>query len=520
MINKIIKNRKAKKQLLKIKIGNPTINNNIHQFNKILFCPLNGTTINTIREEIIALSCKMRGADVSMLYLDTNIPISEFYNSNIKKLIYNEKIKKNIIHARKLGITTYKTSDYDLKNKEAEIPLHPESLKSLRYKGILIGDLIVASTVRTYLSNGPDWNNPDFIKTTRKVLKSAQMLTNLYNKLLDEIKPDKLVMSHGIYISWGILFRLARKKGIAVDVYGSSYRKDTLRFYHNTPNAPIPEGEWKSFKSKDLNNKQINLVNSYIKSRETQKDDNISLFDEEDNVSTNTINFLEKYKEKKIFCLFTNIAWDAFAFSEDQKFDSMNQWIKETIDFFNKRNDAALIIKIHPAEVFHKTPLEYRVRTYLDTLTLNKNILIINETERVKPFYLYNKINFGLIHISTVGIEMALQNISVLTSGAKGHYSNKGFTIDPISKEDYFNKLKQLISKELVFSPDIETAKKYMYFRFFREAINFDLINTHDTSTINSINIHSINDLEKGKNESLDIICSGILNNSKFININ
>ena len=164
--------------------------------------------------------------------------------------------------------------------------------------------------------------------------------------------------------------------------------------------------------------------------------------------------------------------------------------------------------------------MAYRVKTYLDTLTLNKNILIINETESVKPFSLYNKINFGLIHISTVGIEMALQNISVLTSGTKGHYSNKGFTIDPISKKDYFNKLKQLISEELVFSPDIETAKKYMYFRFFREAIHFDLISTHDTSTINSINIKSINDLKKGKNESLNIICSGILNNSKFINKN
>ena len=519
MINKILKNRKAKKQLLKLKFEEQNIIHN-NQFNKILFCPLNATTINTVREEIIALSCKIKGADVSMLYLDTDIPISEFYNSIIKKFIYNRKIIKNILHVEKIGIKAYKTSDFFIKEKKEELNFDTNSIKTLKYKEILIGDLVVSSTVRTYLSNGPDWNNPNFIKTTKKVLESAQILTDLYDKLLDKIKPDKLVMSHGIYISWGILFRLARKKGIAVDVYGSSYRKDTLRFYHNNPNAPIPDGEWLNFKYKDLNSEQTSLVNSYIKSRETQKDDNISLFNEEETISTNIINFLKEYKEKKIFCLFTNIAWDAFAFSEDQKFDSMNEWIKETIDFFNKRNDAALIIKIHPAEVYHKTPLKYRVKTYLNNLNIKKNILIINENENVKPFYLYNKINFGLIHISTVGIEMALQNISVLTSGAKGHYSNKGFTIDPISKKNYFNTLKKLISEELVFSPDIETAKKYMYFRFFREAIHFDLINTHDTSTINSINIKSINDLKKGKNESLDIICSGILNNSKFINKN
>ena len=516
MIIKKFKNWKAKYKLLRInKIDNISLKKN--QFNNILFCPLNAITINTIRESIIALTCKIQGANISMLYLDSDLPNSEFFKSQLDKLIYRIKVRNNIRFTKKLGINTYQTSNYK-RHKTEHLDFNVNTIEKLEYKGILIGDLVVASTVRTFLSNGPEWNNPKFINTIIKVLNSVPILVAQYNKILDESKPDKLVMSHGIYVSWGILFRLARKRGIPVDVYGSSYRKNSLRFYHNTPNAPIPAGEWEKFKSVDLNKIEMKILDSYISSRETHKDDNISLFDNNNYIPRHILDFLSKNKDKKIFCLFTNIAWDAFAFSEEKRFESMNEWIKETINYFNTRNDAALIIKAHPAEIYHKTPKKYRVRTFINTLKLNNNILLITEKEKIKPFWLYKKINFGLIHISTVGIEMALQNIPVLTSGANGHYSNKEFTIDPKSKKEYFNKLSQLITNKLVFLPDINAAKKYMYFRFFREAIDFDVITIDNPSTINSINIDSLEDLKKGKNKNIDIICNGILNNDEFIN--
>lgn len=516
MLLKKLKNRKASRQLLKLK-KNASKSADTHTFNNILFCPLNGTTINTVREGIIALSCQTRGAKASMLYLDSDLPISEFYNNTVTKLIYNTKVKRNIKLAKRLGFTTLQTSSFQEKNKTDNIQLEPSTIEHLKYKGILIGDLVVASTVRSFLSNGPDWNNPQFIATTRKAIKSAQLLVDQYTQLLNQSNYNKLVMSHGIYLSWGILFRIARSKGIAVDVYGSSYRKNTLRFYHNTPNAPIPEGEWDSFKSTALSKAEMKALDQYISGRATQKDDNISLFDDKDNIPTHITSFISQQKEKKLFCLFTNIAWDAFAFANAKKFSSMNDWIKETILFFNQRSDAALIIKAHPAEIYHKTPEEYRVRSYVNTLNLQDNILLITENESVKPFWLYEKIDFGLIHISTVGIEMALKNIPVLTSGANGHYSNKGFTIDPVDKEDYFQKLSDLIEDNLKFEPDLETAKRYMFYRFFREAIDFNVIATDNTSTINKLNIDSLKDLEAGKNAKLDIICNGILDNKKFI---
>lgn len=517
MFKKRQQNKEAVLQLIKAKAPEGFVSEQRNQFSNILFCPLNGTKMNLVREGIMGISCQLRGAHVSALYLNSPLPNSEFYKSTTEKLIYLKKVNDNIRYCKKMGIRAVKTSAFEKNLSTPSVSIDPKTIGDYTHKEILIGDLVVASTVRAFLSNGPEWDNPDFVETAERVLNSAIYLIDVYERVLDEVQPDKLVMSHGIYISWGTLFRLARKKGIAVDVYGSSYRKNSLRFYHNAPNAPFPPGNWEDFKDQPLSEVENEILDAYIDGRATQKDDNISLFDEKTEIPAHVRSFVEAQAGKKIFCLFTNISWDAFAFAKGERFSSMLEWVEETIRFFNTRNDAALIVKAHPAEIYHKTPEKYRVRTFVDQLQLNENVLFIREDENVKPFWLYDKIDVGLIHISTVAIEMALKDIPVLTSGAEGHYSNKGFTIDPESKEEYFDLLGQLCKGDLSFRPDLEAARKYMFFRFFREALEFDVMELENLSTIAQLNIESYEDLRTGQNRVLDIICKGILNNGKFV---
>lgn len=484
---------------------------------KIVFCPLNDSSVNTIRESLMGLACQQRGATVGMLYLDTHLPQSEYYSTNLERFVYKRKTLSNAKFTKKIGLSTFRTSDFE--TSDTNFPKWDQkTVAELEYRGVLIGDLAVASTVRAFLSNGPEWENPLFMEKLEKSLESAIILIDTYSNFIDQEKPDKLVMSHGIYISWGTLFRLARSRNIPVDCYGSSYRKNTLRFYHNSPNAPFPIAEWPRFETKELTNDQNELLDHYISGRETQKDDNIRLFDEDSNIPEKLRNFMKENESKKVFCLFSNIAWDAFAFGGSEGFPTMMDWITETVTHFNEHPEAALIIKAHPAEIYWKTPGRYRVRTFVNKLNVNDNILLIGEDENVKPFWLYDKIDVGLIHISTVAIEMALKGIPVLTSGANGHYSNKGFTIDPASSKEYFQQLDSLISNENAFQPNIDAARKYMFYRFFREAIEFDVIELENLFKIKHIRLRSAEDLKEGSNTNLDIICDGILKNTTFVN--
>jgi hypothetical protein len=392
-------------------------------------------------------------------------------------------------------------------------------IENLSYKGIELSDLVIASSVRYFFCNGPEWGNLEFLNKARQFARTAVVLTNIYELILDEHKPDKIVCSHGIYVSWGTLFRMARKKNIPIDIYGASYRKNTLRFYHNIPQAPFPDGEWDRYKDIPLNAEQEAVVDNYFKSRETQKEDSIVLFDENSKLPDRLKNFISDSKAQKrtLFCIFTNISWDSFMYRKETKsFNNITEWLLDNIAAFRDKKNVDLIIKAHPAENNHNVPDKYRIKNCIPE-HLPENIYFIKEDANVKAFDLYKHIDYGLVYTSTVCLEMALFNIPVLSSGVGGHYEGKGFTMDPQDRNKYFEVLNDLVNGNCSFTPNIEAAKRYLYFRFFREAIRNNLIEL-DGFNIKRINFNGARALAYSRNKSLDIITNGILNESTYIN--
>jgi len=489
------------------------------KYNIILFCPFNPHQINIIREGIWAHACRLRGAEVKMLSYDLELPAIDFLPPGTKKdlkvsyWIVNKLFK--YLQLNPIHLSKYSLAENDPDSCET---LTPDDITELKYSGIKLGDLVIASTIRYFYCNGPEWDNPVFLNKAREFAFSAIKLTAIYEKVLLDNRPDKIISSHGIYVSWGTLFRVARKLNIPIDIYGGSYRKNTVRFNHNIPNAPFPEGEWDMYKDRSLTESELKQVEEYIPTRDTQSEDSISLFSGDNHMPENLKVFLNNARgtNKKMFCLFTTISWDGYMYKKDDtSFRNMIEWMTMTVDYFKNRTDSYLIVKSHPAEVHYNVPSKYRIRNIIDP-ELPGHILFLDETANVKPVNLYNHIDVGLIYTSTVSLEMALRNIPVLTAGAGGHYSYRGFTIDPGSQSEYFKILGELIKGEHKYSPDIEMAKKYLYFRFFGESLSNNLVNV-ENYRITRYNFSSIEELAPGMNKELDIICNGILNDTKFI---
>ena len=500
--------KKVRSQILGNKTSEPIKNE------KIIFCPLNSTILNLLRESILAAACERKGAKVSYFMYD-------LYPGAIDFLYSEPKIKYKIYYA--LGKYFYKANKlrFHLLSKqnpyknEAEIKeiiksIPTKELEEFEYKKIKIGSYAVASSIRKYLAPFPLWDDPKFEKWVRDFIFTGCIIADGFEHLLDTEKPDKIVMSHAIYISWGVIFDVARHKGYDVDVYNSSYRKNTIRVYKNVPGAPFPEAEWPAFENVELNSKELKLLDGYIESRTDQKDDQISLFSGDSDYSV-VDEFIKRGKAKgaKITCIFSNISWDAYAFANDCPFETMENWLIETVEYLKESPNIFAIVKAHPAEIFHKVPEDFRVKNSVPK-DLPENILFVDEHANIKPFCLYDRIDFGIIHLSTVCIEMALKNIPVLTSGAESHYSNKNFTIDPKSKEEYFKTLDALGESTYGFKPDINSARKYMYYRFFREAIPFEALEIQNGK-------YTIPKGYINKFKGIEIMAEGFVNNKRFI---
>ena len=481
----------------------------------ILFCPMNGTFLNTIRENILASICNSENVNTSLLYLDYQLDFTEFYDTTSDYLKFKLKVERNISITKSTNNHVIRLSKY-IKKKTYPLSINQSNIDDLEYKNIKIGDLLLSSGVRKLLSHGPEWDDPQFVNVINRAYQTACYLVDAYTILLKENSFDKIVMTHGTYLTWGILFRLARKNNIPVDVYNGSYRKNTIRVYQNTPSAPFPRGYWDMFKDTPLTNKEVSWVDDYFKTRETQSEDVFKLMDKNSPISNEIRTFVKQNNNKPIFCLFSNISWDAFSFSEGAIFETMEQWIISTLEYFQSRPDFALIIKAHPAEIIHNTPDKYKVKSIIKKYNLNDNILFVPETDKTKPFDLYEIIDYGIINISTVAIEMALKNIKVLTSGANGHYSNHGFTIDPKSLTEYYQTIDELGQRKNKFEPNLEVAKRYLHYRFFKEAIYFDPLQMGNGYEIASVS-GNLSETLDDQNSGISIFIDTILNNTPCI---
>jgi hypothetical protein len=487
----------------------------------ILFCPINASVSNTYKEALLASFCAIENANVSFLYQNTIPPFLWGTSKSLMNLNYIFKVRLNIKFIKSLNLRTIKIKQIK-DNKSSEIFKalleDKENFANYKYKGIQIGDLVLADTIRYFMCTGPLWEDKKFIKLLEKTFVFAIGLCNAYETQLKKERPDKLVMSHAIYVFWGLLFRVARNMDIPVDVYNGSYRKDTIRFYHNEPNAPMPMYEWEKVKDIELSENEVEIVDEYFLSREDQKLDNVVLFDNTKSIYEKELNtFIKTAKDnnQKICTLFANIAWDAYAFSSTAVFEDMSEWIIENINFFIENKEHCLIVKAHPAEAFFNVPDQYRVKSLVERMDLPTNIMFLNENSNIKPFDLYPITDIGLVNISTVAVELALLNKTALTSGAGGQYSDKGFTIDPKSKKDYFVKLSNLLSDDLEFSPNISIAKRYLFFRFFKEALNFDLFKSPKYNSIEDLNF--VDEKQFFEDNSMRVILEGILNDKPFL---
>ncbi len=400
--------------------------------------------------------------------------------------------------------------------------LAADEIYSYEFEGIPVGSLVYSSSGRHFLAAEVDPADPRHEPVVRRYLYSCLLMVEASYKVLKEWKPDKLFTSHGIYIMWGALFHVAQKLRIPVDVMGGSYRRNTVRVYHEEPLVPFSRVAWDREKGRKLSPAQEEIVNRMIPTRKTQEDQEIPIHADHFDHVPGLAAWIEPRRRPntKVFGLFTNIAWDSSLYARDNPFGTMFQWVEETVRRFGQRPEHLLVIKSHPAELrgAQVTPENQRVGTFLrETFpTLPDNVFVLPPESTVSPYALYPNLDWGLVHISTVTLEMALERIPLLSAGAEGLYTGLGLTVDPSDRDDYFRLLDRCMDGSLQFEPDLETARRYFYFRFQRECTPFEPIDTAGWN-LAAINIDQLADLAPGKMPGVDRICDGLIHDRSFL---
>lgn len=440
----------------------------------IMMYPVIGSIYNTFTEILLFHLLIKKGYTVNYYLCDGVLPaceiltkkrIDEFGKANYCKKCW--KKSKAIHNASEVQYDVIKDSvGWE---KEISQNLLLSDVLNYHHEGIDFGNIVKGTLYRYFKSSKID----DTIETTqiaRKILIAALISYTFAKDQINKKNYKYIFFSHGIYSSWQGLVEYCRINDIDYICYDRAKTKSTANFNINNP-SPIWDisKAWDRLIDWKLNKKQNEDVTNYVKQREFQKGDVFQY-----NLSAKEIN-VEQLKARlniklnnKVITLFTNLIWDAANVSRDIAFKDPMDWLTKTIEYYGNSQDIHLLIRTHPAEKVLGTSESYSALIKKKIPILPNNITILDQNNTINSFSVIDITDIGVVHTSTIGIEMAIFGKPVILI-SNTHYRNKGFTYDVSSEIDYFYTIDHLINQNK-FSDKakiIELARKYFYLMMF-----------------------------------------------------
>ncbi len=348
-------------------------------------------------------------------------------------------------------------------------------------------------------------------------LHHVLVMTEACQYVLDDVEPDIVISNDSFYYPWSILEKLCEQQNISFYNYWPGVRKNRVCYAKGEPAMLLNMSRtWQEFKKKDLTDHRQILIQDYLTTRHTGKDmPGLNTCDPKQNAKRLEQFDWEKIDTKKpIALLAANVCWDLSALNKNIQFESMFDWIAQTVKFFAEHREWQLIIKPHPAEENEQIPLTLQtVKSELlrNNINIPDNVLVLGARTGISVYELFPKVRLCLVYTSTVGLEMACLGIPVITAGSS-HYRGMGFTFDSSDKKTYFEQLTQLLSADGKFAQKdawSKLAKKFFYLYEFEYPVDLGVLEYAQGQA--STKVKSAKDLMPGKHRGVDFVCDKIL---------
>ena len=156
--------------------------------------------------------------------------------------------------------------------------------------------------------------------------------------------------------------------------------------------------------------------------------------------------------DRPVVLLATNVLGDSLTLGRQVFSQTMAEWIERSVAYFARRPDVQLVIRVHPGEVLtHGPSMVDVVQKALPELP--ENIHLVGPKDPVNTYDIIEMADLGLVYTTTTGMEMAMSGVPVIVAGLT-HYKGNGFTIDPQTYEEYFERLDALLEHPPRFPSD------------------------------------------------------------------
>lgn len=418
-----------------------------------------------------------------------------------------------------LGLTVHRVSDLigpdeRVHADELAHSIFYDAIADFCFDGVPVGEHAVAGAMR-FFARGDLTAEPFAEQTVRRYLHAALLTLFATRRLMEQNGISTVVAHHGIYVPQGVICEVARRRGARVVTWHQAYRRNSFIFshastYHRTLMSE-PTATWESL---PWNDRLEAAISDYLDSRRTGKQDWIT-FQQGDKADLSAL-FGKEYSAT--IGLLTNVVWDAQLHYPANAFPDMLTWLRQTIEYFSRRPELQLVIRVHPGEIVGTIPSRQRVAEEIDKWfpRLPANIVVVNAQDSLNTYKLMERCDAALIYGTKMGVELAAHGIPIIVAG-EAWIRGKGITMDAQSASDYFALLDKLPFGQRRPETTIARARKYAFHFFFRRMIPVRFLEAAKGWPPFRIASGALSALAPGHDEGLDVICDGILHGREFV---
>ncbi len=367
--------------------------------------------------------------------------------------------------------------------------LSVQAARAIRFHGVFVGEHALSLTCRMRIEGRLNLQDAETSAMFRDYLKSAIQHVLAAESWLDTNPLDKLLVRDAGYIPSGPIFEVALQRGVDCAVLEVGQRRSTWIFKRYTSATrgrhyfSLSPSTWEQIKTQPWTSVRDQALDAEFagRYRPDSSDDTRMLQSGKQVFSPPEVyQQLGLNSQKKTAVIFSHVAWDAAFFFGSGLFDDFEDWLFQTVQFVCNTpacRQMNWIVKEHPFNVFKlqresiKTSSEQRLLKSL--MPFPEHVCFMPAETSINTQSLFPLVDCVLTVNGTVGMEFPCFGIPALVAGA-GRYDGYGFTMEPPTREAYFEALRNLPGIERLSPAVRELARKHFYALMVGKQVSFE----------------------------------------------
>lgn len=496
-----------------------------------------------VHDGILAVALRLRGADIVPTMCDRLqsdecvIWAGEWQDSGKqgfreRRDTYCKKCIKNDIEMwsrwslHPLRLTSFVTGGEILEAQDEVAKWMDGDWQNVTWRGFGVGYEAWKAVVNNNLqADIQDWWREQAESMAYHHLLNIRLLILAYERIFDVIAPDRVFGNGGFYYPWGVVDHIAKQCHVPYFRYHKiGLHPLAWNYARNSRNLIDVGPAWQSWLEESWSIEQEKRVNHdltrrgllCVNDRETDNEILLSEFSQQLRFDPN----------RPIALAATGVAWDASTNLRSRLFKHVYEWLWETIRWFAHHPQWQLIIRVHPdenvaANIAPESRTLFDREMHREGIKIPPNVCVVPSDHQISTFDLAAVSRLGIVYTSTTGLEMACVGLPVVVVGP-GHYSNKGFTFDPCSRNEYFALLSTILSDNTSDDSTAkrsQLAKRYWYLYAYHGSVVTGLVNlgTNGEQVPKELTYHN---LLPGANQYVDYICDSVIHDLPIMGVN